>query len=272
MGNKIFFIIVFIVTFVFSACSKRDTFLSIDDQPPSVPTGLTVINGDNKVELSWNPNLESDVAGYNIYFSYSYNGKYHPIGSTKNNYFIDYKAKNGNTYYYAITAYDFNGNESNLSHNEVSATPRPEGFNQSIFNYRVYPSLGGFSFTSYSAVPYNDSTADFFFENYNGNYYLDVWNDTDIQDMGITNDIYDIPYAPLSGWDTTKDAIAIIGHTYVIWTWDNHYAKVRIKVITPDRIVFDWAFQLMKGNTQLKVNSNNNIRKPINKLLHKRNK
>ncbi|MCK7520207.1 MAG: hypothetical protein MZV64_22200 [Ignavibacteriales bacterium] len=69
--------------------------------------------------------------------------------------------------------------------------------------------------------------ADFFFENYQGTFYLDVWDDTDIQDMGPTNDIYDIPFAPTSGWSTTKDAIAIVGHTYVIWTWDNHFAKIQ---------------------------------------------
>ena len=38
-----------------------------------------------------------------------------------------------------------------------------------------------------------------FFENYNGTFYLNVWDDSDIQDMGSTQDIWDISYAP-NGW------------------------------------------------------------------------
>ena len=91
-----------------------------------------------------------------------------------------------------------------------------------------------------------------FDKNNNGNAYLFVHEDSDIQDMGRTDDIYDIPYAPSSGWASTKDAIAIVGHTYVVWTWDNHYAKVRVKEISGSRIVFDWAFQLVEGEKQLK--------------------
>lgn len=70
--------------------------------------------------------------------------------------------------------------------------------------------------------------------------------------MGLTNDIYDIPYAPANGWNPNKEEIAQIGHTYVIWTYDNHFAKIRVKNITSDRIVFDWAFQLVEGEPQLK--------------------
>ena len=134
----------------------------------------------------------------------------------------------------------------------IYAIPRPEGFNQSIFDYRRYPDLAGYTFNDYSVVPYDDLSTDFFFENYQGTYYIDVWDDTDIQDMGPTQDIWDIAYAPNSGWNPTKDAIAKVGHTYVIWTWDNHYAKVRVSNITSTRIVFDWSFQLVEGEHQLK--------------------
>jgi hypothetical protein len=73
--------------------------------------------------------------------------------------------------------------------------------------------------------------------------------------MGTTSDIYDIDYAPLSGWSHTKDVIAVPGHTYVVWTWDNHFAKIRVKYITNERVVFDWAYQLVEGNPQLKAKS-----------------
>ena len=98
-----------------------------------------------------------------------------------------------------------------------------------------------------------------FFENYNGTFYLNVWaTDSDLQDMGPTQDIWDISYAPTGGWvpvqqgENVKYTQAIVGHTYVIWTWDNHFAKVRIKNITNERMVFDWAYQLVEGNRELK--------------------
>jgi hypothetical protein len=262
MKKILFTTALFGLALLFNSCGVNDAY---DYTPPSAPTGVSVINGDNRVDIYWNANRESDVAGYNIYYSYTYDGKYTLIGSTVNNYFIDDGAVNGETYYYAVTAYDYNGNESDLSRDVVYSTPRPEGFNQAIYDYLNFPNTGGFSFFDYSVVPYDDQSSDFFFKNYQGTFYLDVWDDSDIQDMGPTTDIYDIPYAPTGGWSTTKDAIAVVGHTYVIWTFDNHYAKVRIKNITADRLVFDWAFQLVQGETQLKPSIKDRSSRVLNK-------
>ncbi|GAB4299800.1 MAG: hypothetical protein Kow0098_26590 [Ignavibacteriaceae bacterium] len=251
MKNKILILIISGLALLLQACDLNDVEYR-DYTPPDPPSGIVVWNGDNRVDLSWDHNRENDVAGYNVYYSYQYDGRYTLIGSTSDNYYSDYDVSNGVTYYYAVTAYDYNGNESDLSYDVIYATPRPEGFNRSIFDFRKFPETSGFSFYDYSVVPYNDLSTDFFFENYQGMYYLDVWDDTDIQDMGPTIDIYDIPFAPVDGWSTTKDALAIEGHTYIIWTWDNHFAKVRISSITPNRIIFDWAFQLVEGERQLK--------------------
>ncbi|MCL4550228.1 MAG: hypothetical protein M1495_16870 [Bacteroidetes bacterium] len=234
---------------------------SYDTTPPSPPTNLRTITGDNRVDIYWDKNPERDVAGYNVYYAYSYNGKYTLIGTTQNTYFVDNGATNGTTYYYAVTAFDFNGNESDLSKDVIYDTPRPEGFNQAIFDYNKVPDNAGYNFKNYLVVPYNDAGADMFFENYNGQYYLDVWKDSDIQDMGQTTDIYDISTAPAGGWvplqtgDNIKYTKAIVGHTYVIWTNDNHYAKVRISSISSDRMIFDWAYQTVEGNRELKRGS-----------------
>jgi hypothetical protein len=243
-----------IVAGLFAACNVNDPNLHHDYTPPSPPSGIEVLNGDNRVDIYWNDNYEDDLAGYNVYYSYSYDGKYTLLGSTQSNYFTDWGPANGVTYYYAVTAYDYNGNESDLSYDAAYATPRPEGFNQAIFDYNNFPENSGYSFANYSVVPYDDQSSDFFFENYNGDFYLDVWDDSDIQDMGHTSDIYDITYAPSSGWNSSKYEPAIVGHTYVIWTWDNHFAKVRVKSITDQRVVFDWAYQLVEGNKELKAN------------------
>jgi len=258
------YLVVLIASLALASCNINNTHDDYYDyNPPSEPSGIVVINGDYRVDLYWNENRESDVAGYNVYYSFDYDGRYELIGSTETNYFIDYDVDNGVTYYYAVTAYDYNGNESELSYDVIYATPRPEGFNQSIFYYIRFPENSGYAFSEYMVVPYDDIESDIFFEKFEGQYYLNVWDDSDIQDMGFTNDIYDIPFAPESGWTPDKYEIAEVGHTYVIWTWDNHFAKIRIKNITNDRVVFDWAYQLVEGEPQLKPQSNGTTRGPL---------
>ena len=248
-----------------SGCDVNEPEYVIDNVPPVPPTEVNVLVGDNRVDIYWKENREADLAGYNIYYSDAYDGKYENIGSSPYNNYIDYDAVNGEKYYYAICAYDYNGNESDLSRDVVYATARPEGFNQAIFDYRRFPNNSGYSFALYSVVAYDSLDVDFFFEVYQGEFYLDVWDDSDIQDMGPTNDIYDIPFAPNSGWSPTKDALAKVGHTYVFWTWDNHFAKIRISQITGERIVFDWAYQLVEGEIQLKPSATPGERKPFEK-------
>lgn len=250
-------LLIFAAANLFTGCDEFGDYF-YDDVPPSPPKGIYTVTGDERVDLFWDENPEGDVAGYNVYYAYSYDGKYTLLGSTYDNSYIDYGAKNGTTYYYAVTAYDYNNNESDLSSEVIYDTPRPEGFNQALFDYNRSPNNSGYDFSKYLVVAYNSDATDFFFENYNGTYYLNVWDDTDIQDMGTTGDIWDISYAPSSGWvpmqpnENVKYVEAKVGHTYVIWTWDNHFAKVRIRSISNDRMVFDWAYQLVEGNRELK--------------------
>lgn len=245
-----------------NACNEENGIF-YDNTPPDPPENLFVLAGDSRVDVTWDHNWESDLAGYNIYYNTTYDGKYTLIGTTEDNYFIDYDAVNGDLYYYAIAAYDFNGNESELSYDEVFAIGRPEGFNEMIFDFIEFENSSGYGFEEYSVLPYNDQGTDIFFENYEGTFWVNVWSDTDIQDMGETNDIYDIQEAPISGWvpliedENVKYVLVEIGHTYVVWTNSNHYAKFRVSGITGQRMVFDWAFQLNPGETLLKSSSRN---------------
>lgn len=237
---------------LFAGC--KENLNEPDLTPPSPPQGLYTVTGDGTLELFWNQSPEPDVAGYDIYSSTSLNGKYQLIGSTKQTYFVDNGVTNGVTYYYAVSAYDFSGNESAPSRDIAYDTPRPEGYGVSLTNYRTAPGNAGYDFSTYSVVPYNDNSTDVYFEYYNGVYYLDVPSqDTDIQDMGYTTSLYEIVQSPTAGWSPTKDAQAIIGHTYVIWTWDNHYAKMRVTDLSSNHVTFDWAYQLQPGNVRLKT-------------------
>lgn len=269
--NKILLALLMLAGIFLTACDEFDDYY--DDDPPSVPRNVYTVTGDNRVDIFWDASYDDDVAGYNIFRNYSATGDFRLIGSTSDTYFVDYSANNGVTYYYAIEAYDYNGNVSDLSYDIVYDTPRPEGFNQAVFDYNRAPNNAGYSFKNYLVVPYDSDAADFFFENYNGTYYINVWDDSDLQDMGRTNDIWEISYAPVDGWvplkegENVKYTEAIVGHTYVVWTWDNHFAKIRVKSISGDRMVFDWAYQLVEGNPELKIKQPNGERKAHQALL-----
>ena len=72
------------------------------------------------VQLSWNPNSEMDLAGYKIYYGSSPRRYTHLAGVADRPAFFVSGLPAG-TYFFAVTAYDFSGNESGFS-NEVSFT------------------------------------------------------------------------------------------------------------------------------------------------------
>jgi hypothetical protein len=243
---------VLLLTLGFLSLTGCDKIAGPDFVPPVAPAGLYTATGDNFIELFWRANPENDVAGYNVFASATYDGRYELIGSAHSPYFQDTGARNGSTYYYAVTAYDRDGNESELSRDVVYDIPRPEGYNVILNNYRQTPSSAGYDFSDYRVRAYNDLYADMYFEYYNGEYYMNVGTDSDIQDVGPTNSLLEIRQAPTAGWSSTHDVTIRVGHTYVVWTWDDHYAKFRVTGLSSNRIVFDWAYQLQVSNPMLK--------------------
>jgi hypothetical protein len=261
MKTRILATIILAVTLGFTSC-KHHINDYYDDVAPLAPSNVKVLALDYEVEISWDRSPDGDVSGYNVYSSYEYDGEYTLIGNTRNTYYIDggnNGPDNGVKYYYAVTAYDYEGNESDLSDTYVYGIPRPEGFNVSLFDYNVDPVRGGFDFSDYKIVDYSDENSDLFFDKYEGKYYLDVWDDSDIKDMGPTSSITAITLAPVSGYvvlipgDNIKYTEVFEGHTYIIKTWNNHFAKVRIKQIAADRVIFDWAYQLLENERMLKA-------------------
>lgn len=220
--------------------------------PPAAPTGLRTQPGDGFIEILWSSNYEADLAGYRVYVGYSYDGRYELIGTTAGTRFVDYAARNGELYYYAVSAYDFSGNESDLSPEEAFSIARPEGYDVLLRDYHVVPEAAGFDFSRYAVVSFDDLYCDMYFENWNGQLWMNVRNDTDIQDMGPTNSLLELDVAPADGWSPTHDARLRVGHTYVVWTWDDHYAKFRVTSLASGRAVFDWAYQLKAASPLLK--------------------
>lgn len=227
-----------------------------DNEPPAVPRGVYSITGDEEVMLIWYANTEPDLAGYRIYRSLTPSGYYYEIGETNFDHFLDFGLMNGQTYYYAITAFDYDGNESDLSYEMVFDTPRPEGYNEHIFDYTEYPDYAGWDFSAYSVVAYDNPVCDFYYgyDDFNGAFYFYIGRYMgQIQDFGYTESLDEITYAPESGWSSTGIVEAIEGHTYIVWTWDYHYAKFRVTSIDSDYVIFDWAYQTEMHNPELVI-------------------
>lgn len=244
----------FLLTLLLAACDvhQHDRIVDYDATPPLPPVGIRTVSLDNAVDIGWIANQEQDLAGYKVFVSDRYDGKYTLIGSTPKTDFVDRGARNGITYYYAVSAYDYSGNESELSRDVAYDTPRPEGYNVTLLDRFVNPNLAGYDFSAYTVVNYNTDFTDLYVEfTPDGVPYLVVWKDTEIQDMGYTRDLDEISVAPTLGWSPTKDAHIITGHTYVIRTWDNRYAKVRVTDISQASIRLDWAYQTAVGNPEL---------------------
>lgn len=252
MKRKIISLLIFFPLFIFlNGCEDVS---EPDTTAPAIPRGMVSVTGDGKVYLSWYPNTEPDLAGYNIYYSKSTDGVYEIIGSTTSAYFIDAGVINGETYYYAVSAYDLNRNESELSMDLVFDTPRPEGFGVTLYNFNSFPNDAGYNFSKYVVQNYTLNSTDIYYEynQDNSGYYMNIGHpQTNIQDFGYTESLDDVDYAPDDGWSRLGWVELIRGHSYIVWTQDNHFAKFRVTEIAPDFVKFDWAYQIDQGNPEL---------------------
>ena len=235
-------------------CEENNTDYVYIDYVPAVPQGVYSITGDEAVYLFWSPVRESDLDGYRVYRSVN-DDEYFYIGSTASTEYVDNDVSNGNTYFYAVTAVDDEGSESDLSYETVFDTPRPEGFGLYLADFNDYPTISGYDFSTYSILPYDFTNADIYIEynTFDEVFYINVTNDlTDIQDMGYTDNFDEIGYSPMDGWSAVGWSEIILGHTYIIWTKDDNYAKLRVTALNGTTSVrFDWAYQTDPGNPEL---------------------
>ncbi len=89
-----------------------------DFTPPAAPTALKIAKRDRAVALSWNPNTEKDLNGYNIYRGSTPEAinriNSSPVDPGMLEY-LDAGMVSGEKYYYAISAIDQTMNESPLT-------------------------------------------------------------------------------------------------------------------------------------------------------------
>ncbi len=233
---------------------------------PAAPQGVYSITGDEVVWLYWNGIYDRNVRQYVIWRSPEATTGYVEIGrlTAQNNPNLDLliyewpdsSVVNGQTYYYAVSSINADGQESDLSAEDVHDTPRPEGA-VTLFPSNIAPELAGFNFETGMPVSDTSLAADIFIDMTSGIYYVNVTDTgTDIMDMGYTTSFDDISFSPSTntqvGWAENPWVELIDGHTYVIWTFDNHFAKLRAAQFNPSGSVsFQWGWQIDPGNPQL---------------------
>jgi len=228
-----------------------------DVMPPAAPRGLYGVTGDARVTLHWLANTEADVTGYHVYMSPCASGDtcpYDRVGTTSGTAFTVQGLPNGVTRYYAVAAFDAAGNESDLSYEDVFDTPRPAGTGATLHALQDRPALSGWDFSAYSVRAWDDPRTDMYFSS-NGSIDEMLTPDpslTRIQDMGFAASFDALDFAPPAGWSPTGSVELIVGHNYVVWTQDNHFAKFRVAGLG-GLVVFDWAYQIDTGNGELRA-------------------
>ena len=238
------------LTMVFGAgCDNNEitNVVFIDEAPPK-PQGVATVRGDGVVTIYWLPVDAPDLDHYRIYWGPdSTDGTvFELVGTSATTSFVDTDVSNGVRYFYAVTAVDLSGKESAQSAEWGGATPRPEG-TSSITSFDINSLASGFDFSTGSIVPFNSIQADIWLDrDIDGNLYLNADSIAplgDIQDMGFTESFDEISVAPADGWSILRYYEVILGHTYVIWTGDLRYAKLRVTDMNSQAVSFDWAYQ-----------------------------
>jgi len=108
-----------------SKVSKIVIGIPFDSVPPSTPKDLKVYTlSNNSIELHWEPNLETDLTGYDIFRRESSEEGYLKINneSVLSNSYCDTNLKSNTTYYYKIKAYDEVPNYSDFSNIAFNTT------------------------------------------------------------------------------------------------------------------------------------------------------
>ena len=226
-----------------------------DDEPPATPRGVRTITGDEQVIVEWYPNAEYDLAGYTVWRGRNdtdFNALVEVSENTTS--YTDTTVRNGETYHYAVSAYDSDGNESKLSPEDAWDTPRPEGQNVVLDDYNLAPGRSGFDFSrpEKGSIPWDTPATDvyFGFDTEVNVKYLYSDNDTFMQDLGYHEYFDGVDIVPEFGY-TTLFVELIEGHIYAIYTPDGNFAKIQVRKLSDDAVIFDWAYQTEPENVQL---------------------
>lgn len=110
---------------VYGGVSDEVTVTPVDTTPPPVPENVMAFETSGGIRVVWDASTAEDAAGYKIFRRQADSGAFTLVGKVKvpNTTFVDSKAKEGELYYYTVSAFDSIAppNESGRS---KEATPR----------------------------------------------------------------------------------------------------------------------------------------------------
>ncbi len=89
--------------------TPKDTFA------PATPSGVLAVAAPKSIELTWDRNGESDLAGYRVYRAVNGGGFEKAADVSQVPTWSDHTVESGKTYRYAVSAFDQAGNESGRS-------------------------------------------------------------------------------------------------------------------------------------------------------------
>lgn len=259
---------ILIAGFAFIASCEEEKIVYVPrevpaDCPPSAPRGVYAVNLDGFISICWYPNPEDDIEGYDIWKSDELYGTYDYLGTVYAGdpepfeYCFDHTTPVGVQYWYAVSAFDSDMNESDLSYNEVTATPRPEGL-LTLYDPSVQPDACGYDFSTQSNVAQDCAEAgtDIEFDGSSDiNRFVTDMPGVMIQDYGYTFGFDDINWAPTDGWSPAGEVEVVPEHTYILRLGEAdgvHYVKLWVQeVVDSSRTTFWWAYQTDPGNRDL---------------------
>ncbi|HOD67509.1 MAG TPA: HmuY family protein [candidate division Zixibacteria bacterium] len=257
-----------LVLMALAGCEDDDP---VYDPIPQPPQGVFSITGDGWVDLWWMYPYDRDIKEFLVYRAEA------PMDEPPEEYTLQFRVPavdnpelnlvwdstrdnsvdNGKTYWYALATVDHAGRVSDLSAEPVFDTPRPEGV-VTLRDYALDVNNAGFDFNGKNVVSAGSPSADVWIDSFDGILYLNAGDTlgtryTDIQDMGFTGSWDVIGWAPTDGWSNLGWAEIIIGHTYIIWTDDEHFAKLRVISVdgVTGTVMFQWAWQPQVNNPEL---------------------
>ena len=241
---------------------------------PPTPAAFRVIALDDANYLTWGDVARSadDFSFYRVYQDAG-EGVEFLLGETDSEGFLDLLARNGETYWYFVSAVDTDGHESAASL-VAHGTPRPDFHGEWLYDHFDQPSLSGFRFTedenTNPIMSGSSSDRHFRLEVDAGGWWLVPGPQAAIYPVGFEttslkcqvaadSGCVDVPTAPTSGY-VTQDMGLDPQLSYVLRVVGNdgqlHYGVIRTDLLGLDQndfalMIFDWAYQLQADNPDL---------------------
>lgn len=245
--------------------------IDLTTRPPT-PLGVTSISLNGAVQLSWRSNavdaLHAAFDHYRVY-STAYDATrgvcttaWVVEGTTVSDAFLAGNLTNGISRCFAVSTITRDGHESTLSDAHLD-TPRQDARNAFVYSTAARRDSSGFLFYDEPAKRFGGvatstrTDLDFTIERHSDG---TLWFTP--ARSGVTMMLYSSqPVADLTSIDraaaTGFNAVnvqAVPGYGYVFRVTKSdgvHFAAVRVAFVTPDYVVFDWAYQTSVGNAEL---------------------